>query len=131
MANILLVDDSESELVDLVRMVKALGHTPQVARSGDEGVLLAVQTQPDLIVMDVVMPGLNGFQATRQIKHSDDTRHIPVIIISVKDQPVDIAWGQRQGADNYLVKPILARNLGPAIEAALHGPPLDSEDKRA
>ncbi len=130
MARILIVDDSQVELVHMVRIVEEMGHEALVARSGEEGVLVATQERPHVIVMDVVMPGVNGFQATRQIKHSAETRHIPIIMASVKDQAVDIAWGQRQGADDYLVKPVLARDLMPAIDAALrsHSP---SRNKRA
>ena len=123
MARILIVDDSEVELVHMVRIIEALGHQALVARSGEEGVLVATQKQPDVIVMDVVMPGVNGFQATRQIKHSVETRHIPIIMVSVKDQPVDIAWGQRQGADSYLIKPVLARELMPVVDALLEASP--------
>ena len=122
MANVLIVEDSESELLQMVEMVKALGHEVLAARSGEEGVTLAVNQQPDAILMDVVMPGVNGFQATRQIKHSAQTKHIPVILASVKSQAVDIAWGQRQGAENYLVKPVFARQLHEALEAVLTGP---------
>ena len=122
MAKVLIVEDSESELLQLMKMVKALGHDVLAARSGEEGVSVATNQQPEVIVMDVVMPGVNGFQATRQIKHSQATKHIPVILASVKSQPVDIAWGQRQGAENYLVKPVLVRQLSEALEAVLASP---------
>ena len=119
MATILIVDDSQPELTHLARMVTNMGHNVIEATSGEEALTAARAAQPDAILMDVVMPGVNGFQATREIKHSSETRHIPVILTSVKCQPVDIAWGQRQGADTYLVKPIDLQELTDAINGVL------------
>ena len=128
MAKVLIVEDSDAELAKLVDIVSNLGHEVLVARTGEEGVIVAAQEQPAVIVMDVVMPGVNGFQATRQIKHSPDTRHIPIIIVSVKSQAVDIAWGERQGADSYLVKPVQPRELNAAIQTVLsEAPPANEE----
>ena len=72
---------------------------------------LAKAEQPDLVLMDVVMPGVNGFQATRQITRDEDTKHIPVVIVSTKDQATDRVWGKRQGAIDYLIKPIEEKQL--------------------
>ncbi|MFH4234147.1 response regulator, partial [Acinetobacter baumannii] len=72
---------------------------------------LAKAEQPDLVLMDVVMPGVNGFQATRQITRDEDTKHIPVVIVSTKDQATDRVWGKRQGALDYLIKPIEEKQL--------------------
>ncbi|MEQ8692651.1 MAG: response regulator [Pseudomonadales bacterium] len=115
---ILIIDDSKTEAQALSSVLEARDHQVLVATSGEQGVVLAANEQPDVVLMDVVMPGLNGFQATRQIKRSPDTRHIPVIIISSKGQDIDIIWGERQGAATYLVKPVNQQQLLAAIAAA-------------
>ena len=119
MFTILIVEDSNAEALALTRTLLRLGYGVLRAASGEEGLVMAAAEQPDLILMDVVMPGLNGFQATRQLKHSTDAKHIPIIITSSKDSQVDILWGQRQGAENYLVKPIDVTKLDAAIERVL------------
>jgi len=87
------------------------------AASGEEGVEAAKRDQPDLVLMDVVMPGLNGFQATRAITREETTKHIPVIICTTKDQETDKIWGIRQGAKDYIVKPVNAADLISKIKA--------------
>lgn len=74
---------------------------------------------PDLVLMDVVMPGMNGFQATRQISKAKDTQHIPVVIVSTKDQATDRVWGKRQGASDYLTKPVDEQQLIDVIKQLL------------
>ncbi|MCU7808857.1 MAG: response regulator, partial [Candidatus Thiodiazotropha sp. (ex Semelilucina semeliformis)] len=91
-----------------------------VAKDGREGVDLAKETHPDLILMDVVMPVLNGFQATRQLKNNEETAGIPVIMVTTKDQKTDINWGMRQGANEYLVKPVAPAELLHKIKALLN-----------
>jgi twitching motility two-component system response regulator PilH len=81
------------------------------AASGSDGINIASEEMPDIILMDVVMPGINGFQATRQLTRSEDTSHIPVIIVSSKSQDADRVWGERQGACGYLTKPVDDRTL--------------------
>ena len=81
------------------------------ADNGEDAVNKARSERPDLILMDVVMPGLNGFQATRQISRAQETAHIPVIMCTSKGQETDKIWGERQGARDYLVKPIDASDL--------------------
>ena len=105
MAKILVVDDSPTQLTNLVKIVEAHGHTTVTATNGLEGVETAKAELPDLILMDVVMPELNGFQATRKITKDPATAHIPVIIVTTKDQDTDRVWGERQGAAGYIVKP--------------------------
>ena len=119
MFTILIVEDSNTEALELTRKLLRMGYHVLRAASGEEGVVLAAAEQPDAILMDVVMPGLNGFQATRQLKHSADTKHIPVIIHSSKGSQVDILWGKRQGAENYLIKPCSDTALTEAIDRAL------------
>ena len=119
MARILVVDDSPTETHQLVNILARLGHQVLTATSGSDGVSMASAEQPDVILMDVVMPGINGFQATRQITRGDDTSHIPVIIISSKDQDADKIWGQRQGACGYLTKPVDDRTLIKTVNGLL------------
>jgi len=111
MARILVVDDSPTETHQFVNALARHGHQVLTAASGSDGISLASEEQPDIILMDVVMPGINGFQATRQLTRNDDTRHIPVIIISSKSQDADRIWGERQGACGYLTKPVDDRTL--------------------
>lgn len=105
MAKILVVDDSPTQLTNLVKMVEAHGHEAITATNGLEGYEIARAQKPDLILMDVVMPELNGFQATRKITRDPETQHIPVVLVTTKDQDTDRVWGERQGASGYLVKP--------------------------
>jgi twitching motility two-component system response regulator PilH len=102
MARILIVDDSPTQTLSLAKIVKKHGH----AKDGVEGVEMAKVELPDLILMDVVMPNINGFQATRQITRNPYTSHIPVIIVTTKDQETDRIWGTRQGAKGYITKPV-------------------------
>lgn len=105
MARILVVDDSPTQLANLVRILEASGHTAITADNGMRGVEVAEAQQPDLVLMDVVMPELNGFQATRKITKNPRTEHIPVILVTTKDQETDKVWGERQGASGYITKP--------------------------
>lgn len=106
MAKILIVDDSSTQIHVLKKMLVKNGYDTIVAEDGDTAVTVAREEQPDLILMDVVMPGLNGFQATRHITKTEGTKHIPVIMLSSKDQETDKVWAERQGAKGYLIKPV-------------------------
>ncbi len=119
MARVLIVDDSPSQLVLLGRMMEKLGHTITTAPDGAAGVEAARREQPDLILMDVVMPNLNGFQATRSIAKDPATAHIPVILVTTKDQATDRLWGMRQGARAYVTKPVNESELGEALREVL------------
>jgi twitching motility two-component system response regulator PilH len=103
---ILVVDDSATERHVLVTLLESKGYTIVTASNGEEGVAAAKRELPDLILMDVVMPGMNGYQATRTISRDDATKHIPVIMCTSKDQETDKIWGMRQGALDYMVKPV-------------------------
>lgn len=111
MAKVLIVDDSPTETRKLAGMLQKSGHSVLSAESGELGVEMARSEQPDVVLMDIVMPGLNGFQATRQLTRSQDTSHIPVIIVTTKDQETDRVWGARQGAKAYLAKPVNEKTL--------------------
>jgi twitching motility two-component system response regulator PilH len=119
MARILIVDDSPSQLVALQRIVEKLGHKVITAVDGADGVETAKREKPDLILMDVVMPNLNGFQATRQISKDPATSHIPVILVTTKDQETDKVWGMRQGAKAYVTKPVNEDQLTETINTLL------------
>ncbi|RKG40124.1 MULTISPECIES: response regulator [Acinetobacter] len=106
MARILIVDDSPTEMFRFKEILTKHGFEVLEATNGADGVTLAQAELPDLVLMDVVMPGVNGFQATRQIARSATTKHIPIVIVSTKDQETDRVWGKRQGACDYLTKPI-------------------------
>ncbi len=96
------------------------GYDTVVASDGEEAIATAEQVQPEVIVMDVVMPGMNGFQATRKLSGNPSTKQIPVVIVSAKSQETDRIWGLRQGASQYLVKPVETSDLIAAVEAALN-----------
>lgn len=106
MATILVVDDSPTELLKFREILQQNGYDVIEAAGGADGVALAKQQRPDLVLMDVVMPGLNGFQATRQLAKAEETKDIPVLIVTTKDQETDKVWGKRQGARDYLIKPV-------------------------
>ncbi|MCF7981802.1 MAG: twitching motility response regulator PilH [Pseudomonadales bacterium] len=106
MTRVLIVDDSPTETHAFASILRENGHEVLTAVNGADGVAIARKEQPDVVLMDIVMPGLNGFQATRQLSKGNDTAHIPVIIVTTKDQETDRVWGARQGAKGYLVKPI-------------------------
>lgn len=121
MAKVLIVDDSPTETYKLREILERRGHVVVEAANGADGVAVARAELPDLVLMDVVMPGLNGFQATRQLTKGADTAHIPVIIVTTKDQETDRVWGQRQGAKDYLTKPVDEDVLMRVIEQNLGG----------
>ena len=106
MPRILVVDDSPTESFKISGVLKRHGHEVLAAESGEQALQVARDSQPDLILMDIVMPGLNGFQATRQLTRDPATSAIPVVMLTAKSQEADRIWGERQGARGYLVKPV-------------------------
>jgi twitching motility two-component system response regulator PilH len=116
-SRILVVDDSPTERFFLSELLVKNGYLVSMAESGEEAVAQAKASHPDLIVMDVVMPGMNGFQATRALSKEDATKHIPVIMCTTKGQETDRVWGIRQGAKAYLVKPVNPEELLGQIKA--------------
>ncbi len=119
MTHILIVDDSPTEIHVLQRMLEKNGFQTSAVTSGEDGVVTAKEQKPDLIIMDVVMPGMNGFQATRQLTKDPVTANIPVIIVTTKDQETDRVWGLRQGAKDYITKPVAEADLISKVRAAL------------
>lgn len=121
MARILVVDDSPTETYKFREILEKHGHEVIEAANGADGVAVARAEQPNLVLMDVVMPGLNGFQATRQLTKGEDTAHIPIVIITTKDQETDRVWGKRQGAKDYLTKPVDEDVLMKTVDRMLAG----------
>jgi twitching motility two-component system response regulator PilH len=115
--NVLVVDDSPTDLKYLTDILSKNGYQVTTAANAEEGLTKAKQLKPDLVLMDVVMPGQNGFQATRALTKDEATKHIPVIICTTKGQETDKLWGMRQGARDYIVKPITAADLLAKISA--------------
>ena len=122
MARILIVDDSPSQLMGIRRIVEKLGHEALTAEDGAAGVEAAKREIPDMILMDVVMPNLNGFQATRSITREASTKHIPIVLVTTKDQDTDRVWGMRQGAKAYITKPFSETELADIIQQMLGEP---------
>jgi len=119
MSLVLIVDDSPVEQHVYCQALEQRGYDTIVAADGEEAVSVARAKLPDLIIMDVVMPGMNGFQATRKLHKSPETESIPIIMISTKNQETDKIWAMRQGAVAYLVKPVKAEDLLEVVEARL------------
>ncbi len=108
---ILIVDDSPTDRQFLVEALSRQGYECVCAASGEESIARSKTDRPDLILMDIVMPGMSGFQAMRAIRRDAQTGHIPVVLCSSKRQDTDRVWGLRQGARDYVTKPIDAREL--------------------
>ena len=119
MAVVLIIDDSPTELHLFQNMLEKAGFETLVADSGEEGLKAARTALPDCILMDVVMPGMNGFQATRQLTKDPGTASIPVIMITTKDQETEKIWGMRQGAVEYVVKPVKDKDLVAMINTVM------------
>jgi len=121
MARILIIDDSPTDTRVFSSVLERNGFTVLTAGSGEDGCEMARAELPDLILMDVILPGMNGFQATRALSRDPNTQHIPIIIVSTKNMETDRVWGIRQGAKDYLVKPPSERELVNRINALLPG----------
>ncbi len=115
--NVLVVDDSPTDLAFLKEVLAKGGYNVFTAESAEEALSKVKQLKPDLVLMDIVMPGQNGFQATRMLNSDEASKHIPVIICSTKGQETDRIWGMRQGARDYIVKPVKPADLLARIAA--------------
>jgi twitching motility two-component system response regulator PilH len=114
---ILVVDDSPTDRQYLLDILAKSGYQATAAQSAEEALQKVRQQRPDLVLMDVVMPGQNGFQATRTLSKDGATKDIPVIICTTKGQETDRIWGMRQGARDYIVKPVVLEDLLAKIAA--------------
>ena len=116
---VLIVDDSPTEVHVLQQFLEKNGFETAAAENGADGIEKALELKPDLVLMDVVMPGKNGFQATRELSKHPETAGIPVVMVTTKDQETDRIWGMRQGAADYLTKPVNESTLVEKVRAVL------------
>lgn len=119
MAKVLIVDDSPTQIFVLKKLIEKWGHETLIAENGDQALEIARQEQPDVILMDIIMPGMSGFQATRKLAKDEATHDIPVIFVSTKDGEADRVWGMRQGAIGFVTKPVNPDALLSAITDAV------------
>ncbi|PID76446.1 MAG: two-component system response regulator [Deltaproteobacteria bacterium] len=105
MSKILVVDDSQADRTNLENILKKAGYSTAAVEDGAKAVEAAKSNRPDLIMMDVNMPGMDGFAATRELKNNPDTKELPVVLVTSKDQKADKAWGKMLGAKGYITKP--------------------------
>ena len=108
---ILIIDDSPTDRHLLSNILTGDGYQVKIAENGEKGVAMSQAVLPDLIIMAVLLPDLNGFQATRMIIKNKVTQHIPIILCTSKGETSDRVWGMRQGAIDYIVKPVVAAEL--------------------
>lgn len=119
MARILIVEDSPTDTRVFTGLLEKGGHQVLTAENAEDGIETAKREKPDLVIMDIILPGMNGFQATRALTRDPDTSHIPVIIVSTKGMETDRVWGLRQGAKDYVVKPPNEKDLLRRIDTLL------------
>ena len=119
MARILIVDDSPTDARVVTAMLERHGHAVSVVTSAEDAISRAQAEPPELVLMDVVMPGMNGFQATRILSRDPATAHIPIIILTTKNLETDRVWGLRQGAKDFFSKPPKESDLISRIQALL------------
>ena len=117
MATILIVEDTPSELELITNYLKRSGYTVISTMGAKEALSIAVDKKPDAIVTDVVMPGMSGFELCRSLKQNPETKQIPIVICSSKNQEIDRLWGMKQGADVYLTKPFTQEQLIRAVQS--------------
>jgi len=111
MAHILIIDDSPTDVRVFTTLLEKSGHRVSSAASAEAGIALAKRERPDLVIMDVIMPGMNGFQATRTLSREAETSEIPILIVTTKSMETDRVWGLRQGAKDFMVKPVAEQDL--------------------
>lgn len=119
MARVMVVDDSPTDKAHLKQMLERAGHQVLEATTGQDAIDMARTQKPDCVVMDVVMPGMNGFQATRMLSKDPATASIPILVVSSKNQETDRLWALRQGAKEYITKPVKEADLIGKIKAVL------------
>ena len=114
---VLVVDDSATDLQNLVEICSTAGYSVSTATSGTEAVEKVRNEMPDAVLLDVIMPGKNGFQACRDITSDPATQHIPVVLVSSKGEKTDRVWGEEQGARGYIIKPFTADQILDQLKA--------------
>jgi twitching motility two-component system response regulator PilH len=116
---ILVVDDSATDLAVIGGALRDQGYEVMTATDGDQALALVGNSKPDLVVLDIIMPRINGYTVCRRLKQNPRWKDIPVLMVSSKDQASDIYWGKKQGADAYLPKPFAARALLSQVRSLL------------
>ena len=119
MAHILIIDDSPTDVRVFTTLLEKNGHRVSSAANAEDGIAVAKREHPDLVLMDVIMPGMNGFQATRTLSREAETSSIPVLIVTTKSMETDRVWGLRQGAKDFLTKPVAEQELLARIQKLL------------
>jgi twitching motility two-component system response regulator PilH len=119
MAVVLIVDDSPTEQHVMSQLLTSRGFEVMLASDGAEALALAERSRPDVILMDIVMPGMNGYQATRTLTNDPSTSAIPIVMVTSKGQESDKVWGLRQGAIDYMVKPVSPTDLVAKAQSTL------------
>jgi twitching motility two-component system response regulator PilH len=119
MATILVIDDTPSEAALISTVVQKLGHNVQCANDGESGIATARSIRPALILLDVVMPNMDGFNTCRKIRKDPDLAKTPVVMVTSKNQDSDRFWAEKQGANGYVTKPFTPDSLANAIKAVL------------
>ncbi len=122
MSTILVVDDSQTQREYMIELLTECGYTVKSASNGKDALVKIRQDLPDLVILDIVMPERNGFQACRDIKEDPKTKHIPVIICSTKNTEADIYWALKQGASDYVIKPYEPEVLLTTIKRIFRNP---------
>jgi len=118
---VLIVDDVAADIESSAAMLREEGHQVLSTNDGNKCLKVAEIEQPDMILMDLIMPDVNGFQATRELGKNESTSHIPVIVVSRKDEEIDRVWAMKQGARYYLTKGFKKTDLLKALDAVLDG----------
>lgn len=121
MAHILIIDDSPTDVRVFTTLLERAGHTVSIAGNAEDGIESIRNRRPDAVIMDVIMPGMNGFQATRTLSRDPETRDIPILIITTKSMETDRVWGLRQGARDFITKPINEKDFLARIDKLLPG----------
>ncbi len=121
MAHIFIIDDSPTDVRVFTTLLERAGHRVSSAASAEEGIVKVRSVRPDLVIMDVIMPGMNGFQATRDLSRDAGTADIPILIITTKSMETDRVWGLRQGAKDFITKPVESKDLLQRIDNLLPG----------
>lgn len=120
MPRILVIDDSPTILYMVTNMIAQGGHETITATNGEQALKMAINQQPDLVLLDVILPRLNGYEVCRQLKSTPQTADIPVVMITSKTKDKDRKWGMEQGADDYITKPFDADDLLDVIKRFVH-----------
>jgi len=110
-ANILIIDDSPTDVRVFTTLLERAGHQVAAVSTAEEGIERVRAALPDLVIMDVIMPGMNGFQATRTLTRDPKTQNVPVVMITTKSMETDRVWGMRQGARAFITKPVNEKEL--------------------